>query len=636
MVSIKNYFTIFILMLMVFVMFMFIGVSTNILSGTSKNIKETDKSDITISDTITADSLNLELSASLAPAKGREVVDKRGKLRIAIISQDMSQDMSKDTESTNTQVLIQWCVYNKYLYKVFHSLPKKEEISGYDTVIFGDYKITAEDLADLYAYADLGKTMIFPELPDYGTISKSKELAAFFGIKAEVAENVTADGIKIFSNFMINKERIYTKGDYFGEKDDTKVHVPYYSLAAGYEVYAVGIFNNQKNLKIEDKDLPPLLWRTTTRNSFVCVVNCDIFDGTSLLGILTGFMAHQSEYYLYPIINAQTISLLSYPYFSDENYDVMNQLYSRNSEAVARDLLWPNIIQILKKYGGSYNFFAAPQLDYQNNAASKEDYLVFYLEEIEKLSGGLGLSLGQVSGVDIKDMLKKNELFFRKFLPDYHFTALYTAGFREGEVESVLNSAFLHDINLVMSDYKEGDNLLGFLNADVLSVKYTLDGYRHETMDDLRMNAIENALGMCNMGVDIKRVLYPQNLSDEWNELSLKWSKGSTYFNDYSMMDMVSVYEMENRVRRFLALDYTWDYNAEDVEIHIDHFEKEAYFIFNTSNKQIDSVENGTAKKISDTFYLIKAQRKEVRLHMSEKNLLQKPKNNKLIPSNPK
>lgn len=628
MVSIKNYFTILILMVMVFVMFMFIGVSTNILSNTSGNTKETNKPDINISDTITADSLNLDKSASILPVKGREVLDQGGKLRIAILS--------GSTENINTQVLIEWCVYNKYLYKVFSALPDKEEIAGYDAVLFGDYEVTAEDSTDLYAYADLGKTMIFTGLPDYQVISKSKELAAFFGIKGEVAENVTADGIKIFSNFMINKERIYTKGDYFGEKDDTKVNVPYYSLAAGYEVYAVGMLKNQEELKIEDKDLPPLLWRTATRNSFVCVVNCDIFDSTSLLGVLTGFMAHQSEYYLYPIINAQTISLLSYPYFSDENYEVMNQLYSRNSEAVARDLLWPNIIQILKKYGGSYNFFAAPQLNYLNNVASKEDYLVFYLEEIEKLSGGLGLSLGQVSGIDIKDILAKNELFFRKYLPDYHFTAIYSAGFSTGEVEKVLDSDFLQDINLVMSDYKEGDSLLGFLNDKVLSVKYNLDGYRHETMDDLRMSCIENALGMCNMGVDIKRVLYPQDSSDEWNNLSLKWSKGNTYFKDYSMLDMVSVYEMEERVRRFLALDYSCEYKQNTIDIHIDHFEEEAYFILNTSNKRIDDVENGTAKKISDTSYLIKAQGTEVKLHMKEENVLEKPENNKLIPSNAK
>lgn len=627
MVSIRNYFTIFILMIMVFVMFMFIGVSSNILSDTSTNTKEMDTTGINITNTISADSLNLDTSAVL-PGKGREVLDKKQKMHIAIIS--------STTGDTHSQVLIEWCVYNKYLYKVFNSLPEKEEMAEYDTVLFGDYEITSKDTENLYSYADEGKTMIFTQLPEYRVLSGDKELAAFFGIKAGIAENVTADGIKIFSNFMISKERIYNKGDYFGEKDDSEVSVPYYSLAAGYEVYAVGILKNQAELKTQDKDLPPLLWRTTTRNSFVCVVNSDIFDGMSVLGVLTGFMAHLSEYYIYPIVNAQTISLLSYPYFSNENNEVMNQLYSRTSEAVSRDLLWPNIIQILKKYGGSYSFFAAPQLNYLEDAASKEDYLVFYLREIGKLSGDMGLSLGQVSDVDLEEMIASNESFFREYLPDYHFTALYTAGFNTGEMENVLNSDFLKNVSLVMSDYKEGDNLLSFLNGDVLSVKYNLDGYQHETMDDLRMSCIENALGMCNMEVDFKRVLYPESSSDEWNNLSLKWSRGNTYFSDYSMLDIVPVYEMEKRVRRFLALDYTCEYRQEDINIQIDHFEEEAYFILNTSNKSIASVENGTAEKISDTSYLIKATGAEVKLHMTDENILDMPQNNKLIPSNPK
>jgi hypothetical protein len=627
MISKRNYFTIIILMLMVFVMFMFAGVSSNILSDITTNNRVEKKIDINSSNTITAASLNLDTDALAGSGTGRSVLDPGQKLQAAILSEG--------TDEVISRILVEWCVYNKYLYKIYNTWPDTGEMAGYDIVLFGDFKVTSEDTQLLFAYAELGTIMIFTQLPGYQEISSDRNLADFFGIRDSVNDNVVTDGIKIFSDFMLSKERIYTKGDYFGDMDDTQISVPYYTLREGYEVYAVGLLDNQEELAIKDKDLPPLLWRTSTDNSFVCVVNSDIFDGMSMLGVLTGFMAQQGEYYLYPIVNAQTISLIDYPYFSDENDEAVQKLYSRGSEAVARDILWPNIIQILKNYGGSYSFFAAPELNYQGDAGPQGDYIGFYLREIDKLPGTLGLSLGQVSGIGLKDMVKKNEMFFKSYLPEYDVTALYAADFHTDEVKSSLNYEFFKNISLVMSDYIKGDDLISFLDEEVLSVKFNLDGSRHETGDDLQMICIENALGMCNMKMDIGRVIYPEDSFDEWNYLSLKWSRGDTYFKDFSMLDMVSVYEMENRVRRFLSLDYTYEYNENKIDIYIDHFDEEAYFMLFTNLRSIDYAENATAKKISDTAYLIKATAANVRIHITNDNILKKPRNNKSIPSNP-
>ncbi|MDF2540332.1 MAG: putative rane protein [Herbinix sp.] len=629
MVSRRIYLTIFILMLMVFVMFMFAGVSSNILSDTATNNRATERVDISHEDTLTADSLNIATGNPGYIGIGRDVFDPEQKLRVAILT--------SGSEDKIAYILIEWCVYNKYLYKVFTDLPEEEEIADYDVILFGDYQINDQDSEFLYTYANLGKTMMFTQLPDYQKIKSSKELANFFGIKSAVQENITTDGIKIFPNFMINKVREYNIGDYYGDKDDTAVSVPYYSLTAGYEVYSIGILNQQDKLGIENKDLPPLLWRTRTENSFVFVINSDIFKGMSVLGILTGFMAHEREVYVYPVVNAQTISLLSYPYLSNENNTTTQELYSRTSETVARDLLWPNIIQILKNYGDSFSFFAAPQLDYLDDIGPKKDYIDFYLREIGKLPGDMGLSLEQVSKTDLTDLISKDEMFFGKYLPKYNFTALYTADFSRDEVEDSLDNEFLKEVSLVMSDYKEGDNLISFLNENVLSVKFNLDGYQHETMDDLRMICIENAIGMSNTMVDIGRVIYPKDSTDEWNYLSLLWSKGDTYYKDYTKFDMVSIYEMEKRIRRFLTLDYTYEYDGDDIIIHIDQFDEEAYFILCTYSKSIEYVNHGKAEAMNDTntTYLIKAEDSTVLIHLTEGNILKKPRNNKIIPSNP-
>lgn len=619
MITKRVYFTILIMFVTVFCMFMYIGMSNNLATNKTTNGRVDENIGIVYENILSSDSLNME--------SDNITINIEKKMTVAIISQD------KDNDSTS--YLIEWCVYRKYLYKIFTSLPAIEALEDFDLILFGDMDFTKKDREALYAYSNMEKTLVFTKLPDYHILSSDKQLTDFFGIDELINHRVEVDGIKIFPDFMIGGERIYQKGDYFGSEDDTSINIPHYSLSTGYEVYSVGLFDNQKELEIEDGNLPPLLWRTRTKSSFIYVVNSHIFRGTALLGVLTGFMASGNECYLYPIVNGQTISLINYPYFSEENEADIEKIYSRGSEALSRDILWPNIIQVLKNYGKSYNFFAASQLNYMDEVGPNSDYISFYLKEINKLPGQIGLSLEQISEASLKDIIDMNYNFFEEYLPEYDFTVLFPGDFQTDEIKEELGHDLLKNITLIMEDYDQGDNLIDFINNDVLSVKFNLDGYRHETMDDLHMKTIFNGLGMCNMKVDIKRVIYPKDSSDEWNNLSLTWSKGDTYFKDYSQFDMVSIYEMENRIRRFLALDYSYEYDKNNINIDIKNFDREAYFILSIYDKNIASLDNGEARNVAKDTFLIKATGANVQIILEDNNVLESPNNNIIIPYDP-
>ncbi len=619
MISKRIYFTIIMMFVTIFALFMFIGISSNLVNDKAANIRADKDIRIRYEDILSPDLLNMELDTEL------NAIDK--KTAAAIISEEK--------DSTTAGLLIEWCVYHKYRYKVHTSLPDAEDMEDFDILLFGDITLTREDRDTLYSYADLGKTMIFTRLPDYQVLYSDRRMADFFGIEGMDSRSTEADGIKIFSDFMIGGERIYQKDDYFGTEDDTSILVPYYRLRAGYEVYAVGLFDDQQELGIQDRELPPLLWRTKTGNAFVFAINSELFHGVSLLGVMTGFMTHINECYLYPVVNAQTISLLDYPYFSEENEAVIGQIYSRSSDALARDILWPNIIQVLKNYGKSYNFFAASQLDYLDEVGPDEDYVNFYIREINKLPGEMGLSLGQVSEADLADIINKNDSFFKDSLPEYDFSALFLADFSMDAIKKELGHSLLSKISMVISDYHDGDKLIDFIDNKVLSVKFNLDGYRHETRDDIQQKSIYNALGMSNTRVDIGRVIYPTSSDDEWNNLSLIWSRGDTYFKDYADFDMVSMYEMESRVRRFLALDFFYECNNNGMNIQIENFDEEAYFILSVYDKDIVSVDNGEAKRIAENMYLIKAYEPNVQIRLKTGNILKVPANNITIPYDP-
>lgn len=625
MISKRTYITILMIIVTVFLLFMFIGTSSSITADEYVNTRSTKETSDNFDNGLTSQRLNLDNGDMQKIFEG--LANKESKQVIAIISLD-------DTDNT-TNTLVEWCVYNKCFYKIYTSLPNNEEIENFDLLIFGDIHLTSKDTDKLFNYASQGKTMIFTQLPIYEEIVSNEKLADFYGIEEGINKNIIADGIRIFPGFMIAGERIYSKRDYFGNKDDAQITLPHYRLSAGYEVYSVGLLDDQKELGLENKDLPPLLWRTKTDNSFIFVINSDIYKEVSMLGVLTSFMSEAKEYHLYPIINGQTISLINIPYLSDENQGIINQKYSRSSQALSRDILWPDIVQVLINYGESYNFFVASELDYSDNVEPKENNIDFYLTEIGKMSGVMGLSLDQVSGIDLKEVVEKNNKFYKKYMPNYKFDALFIEDFVFDESNNIFEYDILKNISLVMSDYKPGDKLIDFIDENVLSIKFNLNGYQHETMDNLTMYCIENALGMTNMKVDTKDVFFPEEGADEWNELLLEWSKGDTYFNDFSKFDMVSIYELEDRVRKFLALDFVYECKNNEINVKISNIDEEAYFILTTHGKNIDLIQNAKSIEISQDTYLIIAYDEDVLIKLKEKKYLDKPKNDKVISSNP-
>ena len=183
---------------------MFIGISTNLDLDNLENISIAETIQFEYDDFITPEVLNIE--------NNKTPINSNGKKQVAIISQEDGDDLSS--------LLIEWCVYNKYIYKVYGNLPYYFELEDFDLIIFGDIKLQEEDKKILFSYADNGLTLIFTQFPIYQTLESDSQLTAFFGIERIISQRIRVDGIKIFPDFMIGGERIYQKGDYFGEEDD--------------------------------------------------------------------------------------------------------------------------------------------------------------------------------------------------------------------------------------------------------------------------------------------------------------------------------------------------------------------------------------------------------------------------------
>ena len=616
MMSVRNYVSIVLLFAVIFVMFMCVTISYDKLADGSAEQTETDTA-------VHMD--NLMLDSTFDESVGRPVQPISGNSLLSVKDNPQAAIVVSDPDDNMTSVLTEWCIYNKYRYQIFTTLPDSKVLSQYNTMLFGNLEITDRDLSTLQQCAKTGIPMIFTRLPAYAKLMENPDLADFFGIKSCVQPSKQLDGVKIFGDFFLSKERVYTYHDEYGEQDDMAIKIPYYTLRAGYEVYAVAVLDQQG--EISNEELPALLWRTYTGSSQVFVINSDIFYGEKLLGVITAFMSQTSSCYLYPVVNAQSIVVLDYPCFSNENSSVMMDRYSRSTQGFGRDVLWPTISKILKNYGDSYNFFITPQLDYSNTEPLYDD-VEMYRKEINKLSGATGLSLQQVTSQTLPDVLAQDETFFQAVHPSYHFTALYSGAFSDSELSSFLDprqDGLLSHVKLVLSDFEEDRRLFRFINNDVLSVMTTMNGFQHESMDDIQMLSLETALGMCTQQADMSRVLYPQGDQDDWIKLSRLWSEGKTYYNDYETFEDTSVYQLEARVKNFLALNYNYQRTDNTIKVSIDNFNGAAWFVLRIHNMQVKNVTNGSAAQLTDTAYLIKAEKANVTIQLQETNFLHPP-----------
>lgn len=605
----RNFFVILIMFLVVFVMFMSVDISAGYLTRREYNPQADIPVTIRASQVFDAAVLNADESAAGENAAAALAADNP---RVGIIAADEG--------SVNALVIKEWCVYARCRYQVYNALPEVAEIADCTVLLFDGGLVTPDDLPRLTAYADAGVDMIFTALPDYQTLQAAPELADFFGIGGFVQESLPLKGFYIFDEFFLGGDRIYALEDIYGENDaDVPRAVPYYTLRPGYLMFAQAI---AEDASIDYKDLPGLLWRTCTGKADVFCVNTDAFGGKSLLGLITAFMSQREAFYLYPVVNAQTISVVDFPMLTVENQEQLSALYSRTSEALGRDVLWPAIVKILGNYGGSHNFFMAPQLDYADENHPSGEFITFYRQGIERLSGTLGLSLQQRSEKPLAEICRENAAFLAENMPEYVFTAASVTREQLAELASDGSlPAPLERVTLLMTDADDTEPLMAFVNEETLAVSYTTDGYVHESMDDLRLMCIETALGMNNQKVELSQAFYPAQ-GEDWNMLNLRWSRGDTYQKPYRDFDAVTVYGLDERVRTFLSVDYAAALEEDVLTLEVTNGVEGASFVLRLIGREVLQAEGGEYTRLSDTAYLLRPEGAQMKLHLRQLNVI--------------
>ena len=614
MVSRRNFLTVAIMMLILFFMFQFTGVMKNQLN--EYGVNEYDQSTYT------------QLNAESVFSNEVPVNTSADVFYIGMASGDVAKVVSS------------WCEYSKRSLQMYATLSACDNVPENQLIIL-DGRTTVRTDADitiLQEWIDKGVNIIFARMPDISVIQRSNQLQQILGIDHILSTDVTLNGMHLFSGFFLGGERIYeaqTKED--EKRQDLDHDIPWYVTGAGTKTYLVGTltdemfdatvpqslldqYTNMEELSAKNILLPAVIWRYGTINSKVFCVNDDFLMDELNLGILSAITAQITNYDIYPVVNAQNLVAADMPAFSSENEEKMQELYAQSASAVYREIIWTSLVALQETTDAKLTCMVTPQFDYDDAQEPDGSAVTYYLKQLKEQNGELGWSATNQSNLSVADKLAIDKTFWKNYGADYKIASAYL---RDGSQKSAAALALKdEDVRtLVVADEDTTSPIISYATDNITQQKVTSAGITHTFSDDLKLRSMETALGYSNITLDLLSVTYPKTKQDSWEKMLRKLSPNlTTFWKPFEAFTHTTLSESDQRIRRFLAIDYEQERQGDNIAVMVKNFDQQAWFVLRLNGETVKSVKGGSSTKIEDGAYLICAEKDKITIKVGRKS----------------
>lgn len=614
MVSRRNFLTVAIMMLILFFMFQFTGVMKNQLN--EYGVNEYDQSTYT------------HLNAESAFSNEVPVNTSADVFYIGMASGDVAKVVSS------------WCEYSKRSQQTYVTLSACDNVPEHQLIILDGRTMvrTDADITILQEWIDKGVNIIFARMPDISVIQRSDQLQQMLGIDRILSTDVTLNGMHLFSGFFLGGERIYeaqTKED--EKRQDLDHDIPWYVTGAGTKTYLVGTltdetfdatvpqslldqYANMEELSAKNNLLPAVIWRYGTANSKVFCVNDDFLTDVSDLGILSAIAAQITDYDIYPVVNAQNLVAADMPAFSSENEEKMQELYAQSASAVYREIIWPSLVALQETTDAKLTCMGTPQFTYDDVQEPDGSAVTYYLKQLKEQNGELGWSATNRSDLSVADKLAIDKPFWKNYGADYKITSAYL---RDGSQKSAAALALKNEDvrTLVVADEDATSPIISYATDNITQQKVTSAGITHTFSDDLKLRSMETALGYSNITLDLLSVTYPETEQDSWEKMLRKLSPNlTTFWKPFEAFTHTTLSESDQRIRRFLAIDYEQERQGDNIAVMVKNFDQQAWFVLRLNGETVKSVKGGSSTKIEDGAYLICAEKDKITIKVGRKS----------------
>lgn len=573
MISRRNYISITIMMAMVFFLFLFSGAAKVALSHYEINEYDFDRSGFSA----------VSFAELDHPTEGT---------MLYLGASDEMEQMAK-----------QWCTYRRYQLDT-----EVGEDTTYAMVLVDGASLEEDEIGTLLEFQQNRIPLVFGSLPSVAMLQSHTELANLLGIATIQKESIKLSGMTLYDGFLVGGKVIYearTKEE--KKQQDLELTIPWFILNSGSKVYMDGILPKG----YDDTDAaykPPVIWCYRSGENTVFAVNSDFMNSDIGLGMLTAMESDLYDCYVYPVINTQNLVALNYPTFADENSEKLREVYSRDSAAVLRDLVWPGIAAVSAHNHSYPSVCLAPKYNYKTAGAPNGETLAYYQQLLREQHGEAGISLDYAGDITLEEKLAEDGLFYQQHAKDYRMLFAYAKDLDPRETAEALDEAGYSDIIAILSDYDPNRNMVDAVDGKQI-LQITNNGSSHTYREDLRTKSFQTVLGYSVIGQDFSEILYPQSKEDQWEKVFDRFSRyTNTYWQDYNYFDETTVTEAARRCNRYMQLEYDVEDDGDRILITTDATEANpAFFMVRLGSKSIRKMEGGSYTRIDDGQYLIKA-----------------------------
>ena len=473
------------------------------------------------------------------------------------------------------------------------------------------------DLDKLEAFAKAGVRIVFCDLPDVEVIKQSDRLQKLLGIRAVMDDQVTVAGIQLFSGFFLGGEVTH----YAESTQKEDLEMPWYQLRAGAQSYMVGFLDskNENSEASARSSLPALMWSYSDGQSKIFVVNGPYLQDNTGVGILSAVDAKLSEYVVYPILDAQLLTVANYPGLANENAEVMHRVFSSSMVQAGRDIVFPQLIATATQAEFTMSCMLQTQYDYTDTAYPEADVFRSYLKLMKTAGAEMGLSLERQEGTQLAEKLAEDSRFFENANSQYLFSAAYTA---DDSFDEIIGSDSLPDsVRTVVSDQRENQDLISFGNNLITVQTITGDASVHSFRSDLYMRSVQTSLGYTNVLLDLNRVFWPGEDEKSWEALSKACTDNLyTSWRNFQNFGDVTVSQNDRRIRNLLNMDYSYVRKGKAIYLDLENTEQATSFILRLQNMEPEYVDGATCILLEEGIYLIRTTGQSVVIHLKNSN----------------
>ena len=503
-------------------------------------------------------------------------------------------------------IISQWCSYSKRNLKVSSKLSDYE--SAYDelpALILVDGKMIKSDssvkvLLDILAS---GVPIAFCNLPDSKYINEYEDLRNLLGIKEVKYDSYDIDGIYLFSGFLLGGEAVYKAQDEISAKrQDLTLTIPWYVIGSGTKTYMTGMISDEE---VEREEYPAIIWRNNYNGTYVFACLGDYMESLTGMGIMEAFMHEIKDYDIYPVVNAQNIMVADFPGFALENTDALKEYYGRDSKAVYRDLIWPEIEALARSYELELTCFMTPQFDYFDDNEPDSEEMVFYLQQLNEINAETGRSLTLNFGVDLKTKDEKDNDFYDSSMEEYQLGAAYVGenipegltSELNGNLSDVYTLGGAGSVNLPVISFYTENVILQSATGNVLEYYYSTDFCRR---------SLYTAIGYSNAYVNMYDVTWPDESKDRWENFCKDFSSNiDSYWSDNDKFRKTTLSESDISVRSLLNLQYTQKISDDKLKLEIFDRGEDTWFILRTHGEDISKIDGAEYEEIEDDAFLL-------------------------------